>query len=76
MINTEKYKYLSQLDCFPLLVEKCSEEYLESLENEMKWYETEATDDDIGDCGENLSDFLLYVYGGGDDEWLHELDWE
>ena len=68
----EKYKYISQLDCFPLLAEKCNEDYLDELEKEMQWYETEATDDDIQN-GENLSEFLLFVYGGGND-WLEELN--
>lgn len=73
VIHTERYKYLSQLDCFPLLLEKCSEDYLDELEKEMQWYETEANNNDIGDGGENLSEFLLYVYGGGND-WLEELE--
>ena len=57
------YKYLSTLDCFEVLTEKCTEKYLDELEIQMKWYNEEATDKDIGECGENLSNFLLYVYG-------------
>ena len=73
--NEIKYPYLQTLDCFDELKEKCSEDYLNELEEEMRWYEEEATDDDIGDCGENLSWFLVCVYGDGDiEEWLDEIE--
>ena len=39
----------------------------------MRWYEEKATDDDIGECGENLSDFLVYVYGGNSDQDIEDL---
>ena len=68
----KEYKYLSTLDCFEILKMKCTEEYLDELEEEMRWYEEEATDEDIGECGENLSNFLHYVYGS-DDYWLECL---
>ena len=69
----KKYKYLSTLDFFDTLKEKCDENYLDKLEEEMRWYEEEATDEDIGECGENLSNFLVYVYGGGMNDWLEDL---
>ena len=68
------YKYLEQLDCFDELKEKCSEDYLDELEEELRWYEEEATDEDIGECGENLSRFLICACGCGDmQEWLEEI---
>ena len=36
---------------------------LDDLEEKMRWYEEEAADEDIGECGENLSRFLKCVYG-------------
>lgn len=68
----KKYTYLETLDCFEKLKEKVPF-MLDDLEEEMRWYEEEATDDDIGECGENLSDFLIYVYGGNDDEDIEDL---
>ena len=67
-----KYEYLSTLDCFEILKTKYTEEYLDELEEEMRWYEEEATDEDIGECGENLSNFLRYVYGN-DNYWFECL---
>ena len=70
-----QYPHLKQLDCFDILKEKCSEGYLNELEEEMRWYEEDATDEDIGECGENLSRFLICVYGCGDiEEWLEEIE--
>lgn len=68
----QKYKYLQTLDCFEILKEKCSTEELDELEEEMRWYEEDATDDDIGECGENLSNFLVFVYGS-DNYWFECL---
>ena len=68
----KNYKYLSTLDCFDVLKGKCDEEYLDELEEEMRWYEEEATDEEIGECGENLSRFLVFVYGCND-SWLKDL---
>lgn len=70
----KKYPYLETLDCFNLLKEKVPD-MLDDFEKEMKWYEEEATDDDIGECGKNLSRFLLEVYGGNDsiEEFIEEL---
>lgn len=70
----EKYHYLKQLNCFDWLKEKVPY-MLDDFEKEMKWYEEEATDDDIGECGENLSRFLLEVYNGNDniEEFIEEL---
>ena len=69
-----QYPHLKQLDCFYILKEKCSEDYLNELEEEMRWYEEDATDEDIGECGENLSQFLICVYGCGDmEEWLENI---
>jgi hypothetical protein len=70
----EKYYYLKQLDCFEWLQEKIPY-MLDIFEREMKWYEEEATDDDIGECGENLSRFLLEVYSGSNDinEFIKEM---
>ena len=69
-----KYKYLETLDCFDLLKEKlpCM---LDDFEEQMKWYEEDATDEDIGECGENLSRFLIEVYGGNNniEEFIEEL---
>jgi hypothetical protein len=67
-----EYKYLSTLNCFEVLKERCTKEHLDELEAEMRWYEEEAIDEDIGECGENLSSFLCYVYGGYD-VWLEDL---
>lgn len=70
----KRYPYLEQLDCFELLKEKCSEDYLDSLEEEMRWYEEDATDEDIGECGEYLSRFLVCVHGCGDlNDWLEDV---
>lgn len=67
------YPYLEQLDCYEVLKENCDENYLNSLEEEMRWYEEDATDEDI-ECGENLSQFLICVYGCGDlEEWIKEV---
>ena len=70
----DKYPYLQQLDCFNLLKEKVPD-MLDDFEKEMKWYEEEATYEDIGECGENLSRFLVEVYGGNDslEEFIEEL---
>jgi len=68
----QKYKYLQTLDCFEILKEKCSPEELDELEEEMRWYEEDATDDDVGEYGENLSNFLVFVYGS-DDYWFECL---
>ena len=62
----KKYPYLETLDCFNLLKEKVPD-LLDDFEKEMKWYEEEATNEDIGECGENLSRFLVEVYGGNND---------
>lgn len=62
----KKYPYLETLDCFNLLKEKIPD-MLDDFEEEMRWYEEEATDADIGECGENLSRFLVEVYGGNND---------
>ena len=69
-----KYPYLQTLDCFDELQRKVPE-MLDDFEEEMRWYEEDATDDDIGECGENLSRFLVCVYGGNDDldEFIDEL---
>lgn len=69
-----KYPYLETLDCFDLLKEKLPD-MLDEFEEEMRWYEEDATDDDIGECGENLSQFLIEVYGGNDnlEEFIEEL---
>lgn len=69
-----KYPYLEQLNCFDLLQEKLPY-MLDEFEKEMRWYEEEATDEDIGEGGENLSRFLLEVYGGNDsiEEFITEL---
>ena len=67
----EKYPYLTSLDQFPRLKEKAVEKTLEYLEEQMRWYEEDATDEDIGECGENLSRFLHCVYGNADfEEWF------
>ena len=70
----KEYPYLETLYCFDLLKEKLPD-MLDDFETEMKWYEEEATDEDIGECGENLSRFLIEVYGGGNDikEFIEEL---
>lgn len=70
----EKYKYLSTLDCFEEMKEKIPG-WLDQLEEQMRWYEEDATDEDIGECGENLSRFLVAVYGSGEtvEEWLEEM---
>lgn len=70
----KKYQYLETLDCFNLLKEKLPY-MLDDFEAEMKWYEEEATDDDIGECGENLSRFLIEVYSGNNhiEEFIEEL---
>lgn len=66
------YPYLEQLDCYNKLKEKVPD-MLNDLEEQMRWYEKDATDEDIG-SGEHLSRFLVCVYGGGTiDEWLNEL---
>ena len=69
----KRYEYLETLDCFEELREKvpCM---LDDLEKEMKWYEEVATDEEIGECGENLSSFLVAVYGGNDmNEWIETI---
>lgn len=70
----EKYKYLSTLDCFEEMKEKIPS-WLDQLEEQMRWYEEDATEEDIGECGENLSRFLVAVYGSGEtvEEWLEEM---
>ena len=70
----KKYKYLETLDCFDLLKQKVPD-MLDYFEEEMRWYEEDATDDDIGECGENLSQFLVEVYGGNNnlEELIEEL---
>ena len=68
----KNYPYLETLDCFEMLKEKVPN-MLDDLEEEMRWYEEKATDDDIGEGGENLSDFLVYVYGGSSDEDIEDL---
>lgn len=68
------YPYLETLDFFDKLKESFKDcpEYLDELEEEMRWYEEDATDEDIGECGENLSSFLCCVYGDADiDDWLN-----
>ena len=64
-----KYHYLSQLDCFNDL--KVNVPYLlDELESNMKWYEEEATDDDM----EYLNSFLICVYCDGNiKDWLREV---
>jgi hypothetical protein len=68
------YKYLETLDCFDLLKQKAPD-MLDDFEEQMRWYEEEATDEDIGECGENLSRFLVEVYGGNNnlEELIEEL---
>ena len=63
------YQYLSQLNCFEDL--KASIPYmLDDLEQEMKWYEEESTEDDV----EHLSRFLVCVYGDYNIyDWLEEI---
>lgn len=70
----KKYPYLETLDCFSLLKEKVPD-LLDDFEKEMKWYEEDAAEEDIGECGENLSRFLLEVYGGNNDieSFIEEL---
>ena len=70
----KKYQYLETLDCFNLLKEKLPD-MLDDFETEIKWYEEEATDEDIGECGENLSRFLIEVYSGNNniEEFIEEL---
>ena len=70
----KKYKYLEQLNCFNLLKQKVPD-MLDNFEEEMRWYEEDATDEDIGECGENLSRFLVEVYGGNNsiEEFIEEL---
>lgn len=70
----KKYPYLETLDCFNLLKEKLPN-MLDDFEREIKWYEEEAADEDIGEYGENLSRFLIEVYGGnnGIEEFIEEL---
>lgn len=68
------YPYLETLDFFDKLKESFKDcpEYLDELEEEMRWYEEDATDEDIGECGENLSRFLCCVYGNDNiDDWLN-----
>jgi hypothetical protein len=69
-IILKKYTYLERLRCFELLKEKVPY-MLDDLEKQMRWYEEEATDEEIGD-GENLSQFLICVYGGNN-EGIEEL---
>lgn len=68
----KKYPYLETLDCFELMKEKVPES-LDEFEKQMRWYEEEATDDDIGN-GEHLSRFLVEVYCGNNlEEFIEEL---
>lgn len=61
-----KYHYLSQLDYFEDLKANVPD-LLDDLENDMKWYEEEATDDDM----DYLNSFLICVYCNGDiKDWL------
>lgn len=72
VLIVKRYELLSEFDFFDTLKEKCSEEELDALERELRWYEYEATDEDIGECGEHLSDFLRFAQGGFGD-WLECL---
>lgn len=67
------YPFLETLEEFSLL-QQLVPEMLDSLEKEMAWYDT-ASDEDIGECGENLSRFLVAVHGSGETvtDWLIEL---
>ena len=69
-----KHPYLSQFDFYPVLAEhfKHTPGYLDALDKQCQWYEEVATDEDIGAEGENLSSFLVYVYGAGSNGWLQE----
>lgn len=70
----KRYKHLEQLDCFDLLKQKLPD-MLDDFEEQMRWYEEEATDEDIGECGENLPRFLVEVYGGNNslEEFIEEI---
>lgn len=68
------YKYINQLDCFDLLKQKLPD-MLDDFEEQMRWYEEDATDEDIGECGEKLPRFLIEVYGGNNniEEFIEEI---
>ena len=67
-----QYPYLKKLDCFKRLKRELPD-MLDDLEEQMRWYEEDATDEDIGECGENLSRFLVCVYCGDLEEWINEM---
>ena len=70
----EKYPYLTCLDLFDRLKQKTDAETLDYLEEQMRWYEEDATDEDTGECGENLTRFQVCVYGDGNlEEWFSEI---
>lgn len=68
-----KFPYLETLEEFEELKAKVPDMF-DKLEEEMRWYEEEATDEDIGNEGEHLSRFLVCVYGAGESihDWLEE----
>jgi hypothetical protein len=67
------YPYLQQLDCYNKLKEKVPD-MLSVLEEQIRWYEEDATDEDIGN-GEYLTLFLLTIYSGSSiDEWLELVE--
>lgn len=69
----DNYKHLKTLDCFDTIKEKIPY-MLDTWEKEMEWYETKASDKEIGECGENLSRFLRCVYGNENlEELINEL---
>ncbi len=70
----EKYPYLTSLDIFDRLKQHTDAEMLDYLEAQMRWYEEDATDEDIGECGANLTQFQVCVYGDGNlEEWAEAV---
>ena len=66
------YPYLQQLDCYNKLKEKVPD-MLDDLEEEIRWYEEDATEEDIDDG--NLSSFLVCIYCNNDiNEWLELIE--
>lgn len=67
------YPFLQTLEEFSLL-QQLVPEMLDSLEKEMAWYDT-ASEEEIGECGEKLSRFLVAVHGSGETvtDWLIDI---
>lgn len=69
-----KYPHLEKLEFYDKFAANIEEKWFEGFEQQIVWYETQATPDDIGEGGEHLSWFLQCVYGDEDiDDFI--ADW-